>query len=62
MAKLHTKIANEEHSADKTALEQLCDELWALQRYVTSLKRKVKKLKLERKAAETEQLNNLKEV
>lgn len=61
LAKLHTKIANEEHSADKTALEQLCDELWALQRYVTSLKRKVKKLKLERKAAETEQLNNLKE-
>ncbi len=41
LAKLHSKIANEESSSDKTLQEQLCDELWALQRYVTSLKRKV---------------------
>ena len=41
LAKLHSRIANEEASSDKTVQEQLCDELWALQRYVTSLKRKV---------------------
>jgi len=62
LSKLHSRIANEENSNDKTIQEQLCDELWALQRYVTSLKRKVKKLKLERKTIETEQINKLKEI
>ena len=60
LANLHKRIANEEHSNDKMSQEQLSDELWALQRYVTSLKRKVKKLKLERKLIEAEQLNDAK--
>lgn len=62
LSKLHSKIANEESSSDKTVQEQLSEELWALQRYVTSLKRKVKKLKIERQNIETEQLNKLKEL
>ncbi len=62
MSKLHSKIANEELSSDKTVQEQLSEELWALQRYVTSLKRKVKKLKLEHKSLESEQLSKLKEM
>jgi hypothetical protein len=41
LSKLHSRIANEEKSNDKTLQEQLCEELWNLQRYVTSLKRKV---------------------
>ena len=61
LSKLHAKIANEQNSADTTKQEQLSEELWALQRYVTSLKRKVKKLKQERKAIENEQIKNLTE-
>lgn len=41
LAKLHSQIANQENSSDKTEQERLCEELWTLQRYVTSLKRKV---------------------
>jgi len=62
LSKLHSKIANEELSSDKTVQEQLSEELWALQRYVTSLKRKVKKLKLEHKNLESEQMSKLKEI
>ena len=58
LANLHKLIANEEN--DKKAQEKLSEELWALQRYVTSLKRKVKKLKQERKLLEAEQLNDAK--
>jgi hypothetical protein len=58
LANLHKLIANEED--DKKAQEKLSEELWALQRYVTSLKRKVKKLKQERKIVESEQLNDAK--
>jgi hypothetical protein len=50
---LHSRIANEENSVDKALQEQLSDELWALQRYVTTLKRKVKKLKIERKQTDS---------
>lgn len=48
LAKLHSQIANQEKS-DPSEQEKLSEELWTLQRYVTSLKRKVKKLKNERK-------------
>ena len=60
LANLHKRIANEEHLNDKMSQEQLSDELWALQRYVTSLKRKVKKLKQERKLIEAEQISDAK--
>jgi len=53
LSDLHSRIANEENSVDKALQEQLSDELWALQRYVTTLKRKVKKLKLERKQSDS---------
>ena len=59
LANLHRRIASQEHLSDKTSIEQLSDELWALQRYVTSLKRKVKKLKQERKQIEADQLQSL---
>lgn len=61
LSKLHSRIANEEHTNDKVVQEKLCDELWALQRYVTSLKRKVKKLKQERKMLEAEQIKTINE-
>jgi hypothetical protein len=62
LSKLHARIANEQNSSNKTAQESLGEELWALQRYITSLKRKVKKLNQERKALEAEQIKNLTEV
>lgn len=62
LTKLHNRIANEEHSNDKSVQEQLSEELWALQRYVTSLKRKVKKLKSERKNMEAEQIKNMSKI
>jgi hypothetical protein len=40
LAKLHSQIANQEKS-DPSEQEKLSEELWTLQRYVTSLKRKV---------------------
>ncbi|CAF0709196.1 unnamed protein product [Brachionus calyciflorus] len=59
LSKLHSRIASEEHSNDKSVQDQLSEELWGLQRYVTSLKRKVKKLKSERKNIEAEQIKNM---
>lgn len=44
---LHAKIAKSEK--DKKLQEQFLEELWAIQTYVTSLKRKVKKLKNDQK-------------
>lgn len=56
---MHSRIASEENSNDKTLQEQLSEELWGLQRYVTSLKRKLKKLKSEKKNQEAEQIKNM---
>jgi RalA-binding protein 1 len=47
LLELHKRIAKEESSNNK--VEQLSEELWSLQRYVTSLKRKLKKIKTEKK-------------
>jgi predicted deacetylase len=62
LSKLHSQIAQEESASDKTVQEQLCEELWALQRYVTSLKRQAKKLKLERQSVEAAQVGRVKEL
>ena len=62
LSKLHSQIAQEESASDKTAQEQLCEELWALQRYVTSLMRQATKLKLERQSVEAAQVGRVKEL